>query len=200
MPDEKIKIAIDRGGTFTDCIGSYKGKEEIVKLLSVDPNNYDDAPLEGIRRLLVKFTGQKIAREDKLDTSLIGIPAPSSCFPLFVGMVVMVESIRMGTTVATNALLERRGERTALVITKGFKDLLLIGIPVLQPSLKLRFRCFFQVSKGGGNCRQSESTSNLRSSNQQTRRPLRNSPRSRRTSHIGRIRRRPQSQKNHCPR
>ena len=39
----------------------------------------------------------------------------------------MVESIRMGTTVATNALLERKGERTALVITKGFKDLLLIG-------------------------------------------------------------------------
>ena len=73
MPSEKIKIAIDRGGTFTDCIGSYNGKEEIVKLLSVDPNNYDDAPLEGIRRLLEKFTGKKIAREDKLDTSLIGI-------------------------------------------------------------------------------------------------------------------------------
>jgi hypothetical protein len=73
MSSEKIKIAIDRGGTFTDCIGSYKGKEEIVKLLSVDPNNYDDAPLEGIRRLLEKFTGKKIAREDKLDTSLIGI-------------------------------------------------------------------------------------------------------------------------------
>ena len=73
MPSEKIKIAIDRGGTFTDCIGSYHGKEEIVKLLSVDPSNYDDAPLEGIRRLLEKFTGKKIAREDKLDTSLIGI-------------------------------------------------------------------------------------------------------------------------------
>jgi hypothetical protein len=73
MPSEKIKIAIDRGGTFTDCIGSYKGKEEIVKLLSVDPNNYDDAPLEGIRRLLEKFTGKRIAREDKLDTSLIGM-------------------------------------------------------------------------------------------------------------------------------
>jgi hypothetical protein len=73
MPSEKIKIAIDRGGTFTDCIGSYKGKEEVVKLLSVDPRNYDDAPLEGIRRLLEKFTGKKIAREDKLDTSLIGI-------------------------------------------------------------------------------------------------------------------------------
>ena len=73
MLSEKIKIAIDRGGTFTDCIGSYKGKEEIVKLLSVDPSNYDDAPLEGIRRLLERFTGKTIAREDKLDTSLIGM-------------------------------------------------------------------------------------------------------------------------------
>src|ERR1700721_4291312 len=70
---EKIKIANDRGGTFTDCIGSYKGKEEIVKLLSLDPNNYDDAPLDGIRRLLEKFTGKKIGREEKLDTSLIGM-------------------------------------------------------------------------------------------------------------------------------
>ena len=120
MPAEKIKIAIDRGGTFTDCIGSYKGRDEIVKLLSVDPNNYDDAPLEGIRRLLEKFTGKKIAKERKLDTSLIGI--------LLSILRLIGESIRMGTTVATNALLERKGERTALVITKGFKDLLLIGI------------------------------------------------------------------------
>lgn len=72
MPSEKIKIAIDRGGTFTDCIGSYKGREEVVKLLSVDPNNYDDAPLEAIRRLLEKFMNKTIGREEKLDTSLIG--------------------------------------------------------------------------------------------------------------------------------
>jgi hypothetical protein len=78
MVSEKIKIAIDRGGTFTDCIGSYKGKEEIVKLLSVDPNNYDDAPLEGIRRLLEKFTGKKIGREEKLDTSIIGLSSAGS--------------------------------------------------------------------------------------------------------------------------
>ena len=70
-----MKIALthlQRGGTFTDCVGSYMGKEEIVKLLSVDPNNYDDAPLEGIRRLLQKFTGKKIGRREKLDISLIG--------------------------------------------------------------------------------------------------------------------------------
>jgi Hydantoinase/oxoprolinase N-terminal region len=72
MPGEKIKIAIDRGGTFTDCVGSYRGKEEIIKLLSVDPDNYDDAPLEGIRRLLERFSGKAIRRDEKLDTSLIG--------------------------------------------------------------------------------------------------------------------------------
>lgn len=80
----------------------------IIKLLSEDPANYDDAPLEGIRRLLSKFTGQEIPRGEPLDTSKI-------------------ESIRMGTTVATNALLERKGERIALVVTKGFKDCLEIG-------------------------------------------------------------------------
>ncbi|KAH0298669.1 hypothetical protein KCU71_g12782, partial [Aureobasidium melanogenum] len=66
MPSEKrgergIRIAIDRGGTFTDCVGNPgTGNMEddvVIKLLSVDPQNYDDAPLEGIRRLLSKFTG-----------------------------------------------------------------------------------------------------------------------------------------------
>lgn len=108
----KIRIAIDRGGTFTDCIGNPgTGKQEddvIIKLLSVDPNNYPDAPLEGIRRLMEIFTKKTIPRGDPLDTSEI-------------------ESIRMGTTVATNALLERKGERCALITTKGFKDCLLIG-------------------------------------------------------------------------
>lgn len=80
----------------------------IIKLLSEDPSNYDDAPLEGIRRLLSKFTGKDIPRGEPLDTSKI-------------------ESIRMGTTVATNALLERKGERIAMVVTKGFKDCLEIG-------------------------------------------------------------------------
>lgn len=80
----------------------------IIKLLSEDPANYKDAPLEGIRRLLAKFTGTDIPRGEPLDTSNI-------------------ESIRMGTTVATNALLERKGERIAMIVTKGFKDCLEIG-------------------------------------------------------------------------
>ena len=80
----------------------------IIKLLSEDPSNYEDAPLEGIRRLLSKFTGNEVPRGEPLDTSKI-------------------ESIRMGTTVATNALLERKGERIAMVVTKGFKDCLEIG-------------------------------------------------------------------------
>ena len=107
-----IRIAIDRGGTFTDCVGNPgSGKMEddvIIKLLSVDPQNYEDAPLEGIRRLLARFTGKNIPRGEALDTSKI-------------------ESIRMGTTVATNALLERKGEQIAMVVTKGFKDCLEIG-------------------------------------------------------------------------
>jgi 5-oxoprolinase (ATP-hydrolysing) len=80
----------------------------LIKLLSEDPSNYSDAPLEGIRRLLSKFSGKEIPRGEPLDTS-------------------MIESIRMGTTVATNALLERKGEDIAMVVTKGFKDCLEIG-------------------------------------------------------------------------
>ena len=109
---EGVRIAIDRGGTFTDCVGNPgTGKmadDIVIKLLSEDPGNYDDAPQEGIRRLLSKFTGEEIPRGQPLDTSRI-------------------ESIRMGTTVATNALLERKGEKIALVVTKGFKDCLKIG-------------------------------------------------------------------------
>ena len=104
--------SIQRGGTFTDCVGNAgTGKmsdDIVIKLLSEDPANYDDAPLEGIRRLLSKFTGRDIPRGEPLDTSKI-------------------ESIRMGTTVATNALLERKGEECALVVTTGFKDCLEIG-------------------------------------------------------------------------
>ncbi|CZR60503.1 5-oxoprolinase [Phialocephala subalpina] len=111
-PKRGVTIAIDRGGTFTDCVGNPgTGRMEddvIIKLLSEDPSNYDDAPLEGIRRLMSKFLDKEIPRGEPLDTSKI-------------------ESIRMGTTVATNALLERKGEKIAMVVTKGFKDCLEIG-------------------------------------------------------------------------
>ncbi|KAM3511577.1 hypothetical protein MY11210_004795 [Beauveria gryllotalpidicola] len=103
-----IRIAIDRGGTFTDCVGEQNGQEIIIKLLSEDPANYKDAPLEGIRRIMSHFTRRDIPRGEPLDTS-------------------QIDSIRMGTTVATNALLERKGERIALIVTKGFKDCLTIG-------------------------------------------------------------------------
>ncbi|XP_074550133.1 5-oxoprolinase [Halichoeres trimaculatus] len=105
----KFDFAIDRGGTFTDVFARLPdGRERVLKLLSRDPQNYKDAPTEGIRRVLEEETGRVFPRDQPVDTSLIGW-------------------IRMGTTVATNALLEREGERTALLVTKGFKDLLHIG-------------------------------------------------------------------------
>uniref|UniRef100_A0A8C4HFB8 5-oxoprolinase, ATP-hydrolysing n=1 Tax=Dicentrarchus labrax TaxID=13489 RepID=A0A8C4HFB8_DICLA len=105
----KFDFAIDRGGTFTDVFARLPdGRERVLKLLSRDPQNYKDAPTEGIRRVLEEETGQAFPRDQPVDTSLIGW-------------------IRMGTTVATNALLEREGERTALLVTLGFKDLLHIG-------------------------------------------------------------------------
>lgn len=103
-----IRIAIDRGGTFTDCVGNVDGEDIVIKLLSEDPANYEDAPLEGIRRIMSHFLKREIPRGEALDTTKI-------------------ESIRMGTTVATNALLERKGETIAMVVTKGFKDCLAIG-------------------------------------------------------------------------
>ncbi|XP_076014060.1 5-oxoprolinase [Genypterus blacodes] len=105
----KFDFAIDRGGTFTDVFARLPGgRERVLKLLSRDPQNYNDAPTEGIRRILEEETGRVFPRDQPVDTSLIGW-------------------IRMGTTVATNALLEREGEKTALLVTKGFKDLLHIG-------------------------------------------------------------------------
>lgn len=108
-----FRFSIDRGGTFTDVYaefldGTGQHSQRVLKLLSVDPSNYPDAPLEGIRRVLENETGMPHPRGRPLDTSRI-------------------EAIRMGTTVATNALLERKGERTALVVSSGFRDLLHIG-------------------------------------------------------------------------
>ncbi|TMS37914.1 hypothetical protein L596_004750 [Steinernema carpocapsae] len=101
-------FAIDRGGTFTDVYVKYpNGASRVMKLLSEDPANYPDAPTEAIRRVLSEALGD-IKRGSRIPTDHI-------------------DWIRMGTTVATNALLERKGERCALLITKGFKDLLYIG-------------------------------------------------------------------------
>ncbi|CAF4873371.1 unnamed protein product [Pieris macdunnoughi] len=109
MNNRGFQFAIDRGGTFTDVFAKCpNGKVRVMKLLSVDPQNYNDAPREAIRRILQEETGNALDKDGKVNSTLI-------------------ESIRMGTTVATNALLERKGAKMALVINKGFKDLLLIG-------------------------------------------------------------------------
>ena len=107
-PPHSVRFAIDRGGTFTDVVATLPdGGTRVLKLLSVDPA-YADAPREGIRRLLETVTGVPHPRDEPVRTHFI-------------------HSVRMGTTVATNALLERKGDRCALVITAGFRDLLHIG-------------------------------------------------------------------------
>ena len=94
---------IDRGGTFTDIVArTPDGTIETHKLLSEDPGRYRDAAIAGIRHLL------RVAE---------GAPIP----------VEQIEAVKMGTTVATNALLERKGEPTVLFITKGFRDQLRIA-------------------------------------------------------------------------
>ncbi|WP_054692966.1 hydantoinase/oxoprolinase family protein [Desulfosarcina cetonica] len=106
---QKLRFSIDRGGTFTDVYAEVPGEPgfRMVKLLSEDPRNYADAPREGIRRILAEVTGMDIPKDR--------VPAE------------MIEWIRMGTTVATNALLERKGARCALLVTRGFRDILQIG-------------------------------------------------------------------------
>jgi 5-oxoprolinase (ATP-hydrolysing) len=94
---------IDRGGTFTDVIGRRPDGSLVAhKLLSDNPEAYGDAAVQGIRDLL------GVKPDELIPPSLIG-------------------RVKMGTTVATNALLERKGERTLLVTTKGFRDALKIG-------------------------------------------------------------------------
>ncbi|MFY7916633.1 MAG: hydantoinase/oxoprolinase N-terminal domain-containing protein, partial [Rubrivivax sp.] len=94
---------IDRGGTFTDLVGRRPdGQLVTLKLLSENPEQYRDAAVEGIRRLLGLAAGEPITSE-------------------------RVECVKMGTTVATNALLERKGDRTLLVTTTGFRDALRIA-------------------------------------------------------------------------
>ncbi|MQT15126.1 hydantoinase B/oxoprolinase family protein [Segnochrobactrum spirostomi] len=103
MPRGAWDFWIDRGGTFTDVIGrDPEGALHARKLLSENREAYEDAAVEGIRRLL-GVEG--------------GAPIPAGA----------IGEVRMGTTVATNALLERKGEPTALVTTRGFRDALEIG-------------------------------------------------------------------------
>jgi 5-oxoprolinase (ATP-hydrolysing) len=101
--DEKWQFFIDRGGTFTDVVArAPDGRLLARKLLSENPGAYDDAALEAIRRFLGVASGAPIPAE-------------------------RIGEVKMGTTVATNALLERKGDRTLLVITRGLADQLEIG-------------------------------------------------------------------------
>lgn len=94
---------IDRGGTFTDIVGrAPNGSLHPHKLLSENPEAYKDAAIQGIKEIL------GLSASDRVPSEKIG-------------------HVKMGTTVATNALLERKGDRTALLITKGFGDMLEIG-------------------------------------------------------------------------
>ncbi len=103
MTEHQWNFWVDRGGTFTDVIGrAPDGALRTAKVLSEATPAYSDAAVHGIRQMLGLAPGEPIA------AGRIG-------------------EVRMGTTVATNALLERKGERTALITTKGFRDALRIG-------------------------------------------------------------------------
>ena len=94
---------IDRGGTFTDIVArDPAGRLSTLKLLSENPERYKDAAVAGIRQCLGLAAGA---------------PIPPG----------LIEAVKMGTTVATNALLERKGERVLLLVNRGFADLLRIG-------------------------------------------------------------------------
>ncbi len=104
---------IDRGGTFTDIVAKQPdGALVTLKLLSESPERYKDAAVHGIRELLGVKAGDPIPAE-------------------------LIEAVKMGTTVATNALLERKGERTLLVVTRGFRDQLRIAYQA-RPKLFVR--------------------------------------------------------------
>ena len=107
---------IDRGGTFTDVVGrAPDGRLVTAKLLSENPERYPDAAVQGIRDCLGLTDGQ---------------PIPDGA----------IAAVKMGTTVATNALLERKGERVALLITEGFGDLLRIGTQARPALFELNIR------------------------------------------------------------
>jgi len=102
-PRRKWQFWIDRGGTFTDIVAKRPdGTIATHKLLSENPEHYQDAAVAGIRHMLGLQAGEPFAAD-------------------------LVECVKMGTTVATNALLERKGEPTLLVTTRGFRDALRIA-------------------------------------------------------------------------
>ncbi|MES0490913.1 MAG: hydantoinase B/oxoprolinase family protein [Leptospirales bacterium] len=122
-PKTKDRFWIDRGGTFTDIIRQDPdGKLTTLKLLSENPGQYRDAAIEGIRQLLKLKPGEKPPR---------------------------LESVKMGTTIATNALLERRGDKTILIVTKGFGDALKIGYQnrprIFEINIKLSLQLYEKV-------------------------------------------------------
>ncbi|WP_448604852.1 hydantoinase B/oxoprolinase family protein [Thermoleptolyngbya sp.] len=103
MTTQGWQFWIDRGGTFTDIVARRPDGQLVVhKLLSENPERYADAPIQGIRDVLGLSSDAPIPAEQ-------------------------IATVKMGTTVATNALLERQGDRTLLLITKGFRDALRIG-------------------------------------------------------------------------
>jgi hypothetical protein len=111
----KWRFTVDRGGTFTDVIGiDPDGLFHTQKLLSLS-QLYEDASIEGVRRILGLSSRE---------------PLPDN----------LIEFIRFGTTVATNALLERKGGRVALLITEGFADLLEIGYQMWRSMKGLTLR------------------------------------------------------------
>jgi 5-oxoprolinase (ATP-hydrolysing) len=98
-------FSVDRGGTFTDVVARRPdGALFVKKLLSNNPEQYEDAAVAGIRALIAEHGD-----------------AP-------------IQAVKMGTTVATNALLERKGEPLLLVITRGFADALRIGYQARRPA------------------------------------------------------------------
>src|SRR5512133_1087176 len=99
---QRWQFWIDRGGTFTDIVARRPDGTLLThKLLSENPGRYDDAAIAGIRELLRVAPGE---------------PLP----------VAQIDAVKMGTTIATNALLERKGDRTVFVTTRGFADSLRI--------------------------------------------------------------------------
>ncbi|RYG07118.1 MAG: hydantoinase/oxoprolinase family protein, partial [Burkholderiales bacterium] len=103
MTEKLWQFWIDRGGTFTDVVGKRPDGSLVThKLLSENPEQYRDAAVAGIRHLLGLQPGEPVSAD-------------------------VVDCVKMGTTVATNALLERKGEPTLLVTTRGFRDALRIA-------------------------------------------------------------------------